>query len=106
MQSVYKFPLAMKIVHDVDNGKLSLDSKIHIDKKEWVEGTWSPMRDHYNSGTVDINLREILSYTVSGMDNIGCDILFRVSAAPGEGDGYIHPLGIKYMAMPTTEAGT
>ncbi|HEX9503147.1 MAG TPA: class A beta-lactamase, subclass A2 [Patescibacteria group bacterium] len=104
MQSVYKFPLAMKILHDVDNGKLSLDSKIHIDKKEWVEGTWSPMRDHYNSGTVDINLREILSYTVSGSDNIGCDILFRVAGGPGEVNDYIHQLGIKEIAIATTEA--
>jgi beta-lactamase class A len=104
MQSVYKFPLAIKILHDVDNGKLSLDRKIHIDKKEWSEGTWSPMRDHYNGGTVDITLREILSYTVSCSDNIGCDILFRLAGGPGEVNDYIHQLGIKEIAIKATEA--
>src|SRR5258708_8900068 len=46
MQSVYKFPLAMKILHDVDNGTLSLDSIIHIYKKEKLEGTSTPLRYH------------------------------------------------------------
>ena len=44
MQSVFKFPWVLKILHDVDDGKLSLDRKIHIDKKDWVKGTLSPMR--------------------------------------------------------------
>lgn len=61
----------MKILRDVDMGQLSLDRKIHIDKRDWVAGTWSPMRDQYNSGTVDITLREILRYTVSASDNNG-----------------------------------
>jgi len=104
MQSVFKFPLALKILHDVDNGRLSLDRKIHIDKTDWVAGTWSPMRDQYKSGTVDISLREILRYTVSASDNNGCDILFRLAGGPGKVNDYIHRLGIKDIAIVATEA--
>lgn len=104
MQSVFKFPLALKIFSDVDKGQLSLDKKIHIDKADWVAGTWSPMRDHYNSATVDITLREILRYTVSASDNNGCDILFRLAGGPGKVNDYIHRLGIKDIAIAATEA--
>ncbi|HTR29426.1 MAG TPA: class A beta-lactamase, subclass A2 [Puia sp.] len=104
MQSVFKFPLAIKILHDVDNGQLSLDRIIHIDKMDWVDGTWSPMRDRYNGGTVDITLREILRYTVSASDNNGCDILFRLVGGPRKVNEYIHQLGIKDIAIGATEA--
>lgn len=32
MQSVYKFPLALAVLNQVDKGKLSLDQKIHVTK--------------------------------------------------------------------------
>ena len=104
MQSVFKFPLAIKILHDVDKGRLSLDSMIHLDKTDWVAGTWSPMRDRYNSETVDITLREIIDYTVSASDNNGCDILFRLAGGPRKVNDYIHRLGIKNIAIVATEA--
>jgi beta-lactamase class A len=104
MQSVFKLPLAMKILHDVDRGQLSLDSKIHIDKADWIAGTWSPMRDQYNSQTVDISLREILRFTVSASDNNGCDILFRLAGGPSMVNDYIHLLGIKDISIVATEA--
>jgi beta-lactamase class A len=104
MQSVFKFPLAMKILHDVDRGQLSLDAKIHIDKADWIAGTWSPMRDQYNSETADITLREILRFTVSASDNNGCDILFRLAGGTSKVNDYIHRLGIKNIAIVATEA--
>ena len=33
MQSVFKFPIALTILSEVDKGKLSLDQKIEIKKK-------------------------------------------------------------------------
>src|SRR5688572_3979370 len=34
MQSVYKFPLAMAVLHQVDEGKYSLDHKMVVDKSD------------------------------------------------------------------------
>jgi len=103
MQSVFKFPLAMYILDQVDKGKLSLDQKVRIRKKDWAP-TWSPMRDHYKGGDVELPLREVLGYTVSNSDNFGCDLLFGLAGGPGRVHAYIQGLGIKDISIAATEA--
>jgi len=103
MQSVYKFPLAMAVLHQVDKGKFSLDQKIHVTKKDLLPNTWSPLREKYPNGEVDLTLREILSATVSESDNNGCDILFRLLGGPKKVNAYIHSLGVKGIAIVATE---
>ena len=103
MQSVFKFPLALAVLSDVDKGILSLDQKIHISKKDLLPDTWSPLREKYPNGNVDIALSEILTYTVSESDNNGCDILFRIEGGPSKVNKYIHSLGIKEINIAATE---
>lgn len=102
MQSVYKFPLAMAVLDQVDKGKLSLTQKIHINKSDLLP-TWSPIRKKYPQGNVDLPLSEILSYTVSQSDNNGCDILFRLLGGTGNVHRYIQGLGVKDIAIAATE---
>jgi beta-lactamase class A len=104
MQSVYKFPLGLYILHQVDQGRLSLDQTISIRKKDWEMNTHSPMRDKYQAGDVDVSLREVLGYTITFSDNNGCDLLFRLAGGPGKVNDYVHGLGIKDMAIVATEA--
>lgn len=103
MQSVYKFPLAVAVLHEVDRGNLSLDMKIGIRKKDLLPETWSPLRDKYPQGGVEIPLSEILRYTVSMSDNNGCDILFRLIGGPAKVEAYIRSIGITGMAFAATE---
>jgi len=103
MQSVYKFPLAMAVLDQVDKGKLSLSQKIHIAPKDLLPNTWSPLREKYPKGNVDIKLSEILSYTVSQSDNNGCDILFRLLGGPKKVDEYIQSIGVKSIVIAATE---
>jgi beta-lactamase class A len=103
MQSVYKFPLALAVLHQVDIGKLKLQQKIHITKEELLPNTWSPLRDKYQGGNVDLPLSEIIATTVSQSDNNGCDILFRLVGGPKEVEKYIHDLGVRGIAIAATE---
>ncbi len=103
MQSVYKFPLAIAALHQVDDGKLSLSQPIHIDKKDLLPNTWSPLREKYPKGNVDIPLSEIIGYTVSQSDNNGCDILFRLLGGAKNVNDYIHSIGIEDIAIVGTE---
>ena len=103
MQSVYKFPLAMAVLHEVDKGKFALDQKILVTKKDLLPNTWSPMREKYPEGNVELTLAEILSFTVSQSDNNGCDILFRLLGGTANVDKYIKSLGIKDMSIVATE---
>ncbi len=103
MQSVFKFPLALTVLNEIDKGTFSLDQKIHITKEDLHPNTWSPLRKKYPDGNVDITLRELLAYTVSESDNNGCDILFRLVGGTEKVNQFIHALGINGMAIVATE---
>lgn len=104
MQSVYKFPLAMMILHEVDMGHLSLDQHIHITQQELDTNTWSPIAQYFPRQDVDIKLSDLIIYTVSKSDNNGCDVLFRLAGGTAAVDEYIHSLGVNGIAIKTTEA--
>ena len=97
MQSVFKFPLAMAVLNQVDAGKLSLNQKIFVTKKELRTDTWSPLQKKYPDGNTEISIAELIQYTVSESDNNGCDILFKLLGGPKNVQNYIRKLGIKDM---------
>jgi len=103
MQSVYKFPLAMAVLSEVNKGNLSLEQKIHIKKEDLLPNTWSPVRDKYPEGNIDLTVAELLSYTVSQSDNNGCDILFRLLGGTTQVNKYIHDLGVGEIMIAATE---
>jgi len=102
MQSVYKFPLAMAVLKNVDEGKLKLDQMVFVKKSE-LHNTWSPLKDKYPEGNVNISIAELLSYTISRSDNNTCDILFKLVGGPKAVNDYIHSLGFKKIAITATE---
>ena len=103
MQSVYKFPLALAVLGQVDRGKLALDQKISVTKSDLRPDTWSPLREAYPNGG-EIALSDLLRYTISQSDNNGCDILFRVAGGTKAVEKYIRKnLGVKGMSIVATE---
>lgn len=102
MQSVYKFPLALAVLDQVDKGKLSLEQQVHVSKDDYFP-TWSPLMKKYPDANVDLPLSEILYFTAAQSDNAGCDILFRIIGRPAVADRYIHGLGVKDIAIINTE---
>lgn len=77
MQSVFKFHIAVVVLAEVDKGNLSLNQKIYIKKTDLTLDTWSPIKAKFPNG-VKLTLAEIIRYTISESDNIGCDILLRL----------------------------
>lgn len=102
MQSTYKFPLAMYILHLADSGKLNLNKTIKISDKEMNQDTWSPIADSFKNGTT-LTIREIMRYMVSMSDNIACDIMFREAGGTENVNTYIHSLGVQGIAIKATE---
>jgi len=100
MQSVYKYHLALTVLHQVDQGKFSLDQKILIDKKlvDLYTNLWSPLREKYPNGA-ELPLAEILEYTVALSDNLGCDLLFKLVGGTSYVQSYFHENGIKDIAI-------
>lgn len=103
MQSVYKFHLALAVLSEVDKGKWTLEQKIKVTKKDLLPNIWSPLREKYPNGEVELPLREILEYTVVQSDNNGCDILFRLVGGTKVVDKYIKSIGINEVNIVGTE---
>ncbi|PWB28404.1 class A beta-lactamase, subclass A2 [Flavobacterium sp. HTF] len=103
LMSVFKFHIALTVLNKVDEGKLSLDQKIFIKKKDLHENTWSPMRDDYPEGNIDLTLDKLLRYTVSHSDNNGCDVLIKLVGGTKEIQKFITKQGIKDFVIKVNE---
>ncbi|MEC5156145.1 class A beta-lactamase, subclass A2 [Chryseobacterium sp. MP_3.2] len=95
MLSVFKFHIALKVLNEVDQGKFSLDQKILIKKSDLLENTWSPIREKYPEGNIEIPLSELLKYAVAQSDNNGCDILLRLLGGPSIVQKFMNENGIE-----------
>ncbi|MEG0334068.1 MAG: class A beta-lactamase [Akkermansia sp.] len=74
MMSVFKFPLALSVLARVDRGEMSLDQKIKVYPDQWMQETWSPMRDQFPQGG-EFAIRDLLKFTMEQSDNNACDLL-------------------------------
>lgn len=103
MQSVYKFPIAMAVLHAVDQGKFQLDQQVHVTKADYIPVGHSPLRDEHPEGNVDVSLRELLRLNVAESDGSACDVLLRLLGGTAVADKYVHTLGVKEISIATTE---
>jgi beta-lactamase class A len=102
MQSVFKFHIALALLSQIDKGKFSLDQKIKIEKKDLLPNLYSPIRDKYPDG-VTLAISEILEYTVSQSDNIGCDVLLKLIGGPRVVEAYFKNNNFKDLSIKINE---
>jgi beta-lactamase class A len=95
MQSVFKLPLALTILHQVQQGRFTLEQPIQFQKSDLIlPKPYSPLQDKYPKAGVDVPLRDLLQMTVSLSDNTAADILLRLAGGPKIVEGYIASLGV------------
>ena len=103
LMSVFKFHIALAVLSKVDEGKLSLDQKIFIKKKDLLPDTWSPIREEFPEGNIYLTLDKLLRYTVSHSDNNGCDILLNLIGGTKTVQKFINKQGIKDFVIKVNE---
>lgn len=103
LMSVFKFHIALAVLNQVDKGKLKLDQKFFIKKEELLPDTWSPIRDQYPKGNMNLTLDQLLRYTVSHSDNNGCDILLNIIGGTAAVQKFINRQGIKDFTIQVNE---
>lgn len=95
MQSVFKLPLALTVLHQVEQGSLSLDQAIHFRPDDRIlPQTYSPLQEKYPNADVDVPLKELLRLAVSLSDNVATDILLRTAGGPNAVSDYVASLGV------------
>lgn len=93
LMSVVKFHQAVALANQLHRKGMSMDTKIRIRKKDLKRNTYSPLRDTYPKGGVELSVRELIRYTLQLSDNNACDILFKHFGGPETTDRYIRGLG-------------
>lgn len=104
MQSVFKFPIALKVLSDVDKDKITLGDSVFISSAELKKKTWSTIQEKYPNGNVKIALSDILYYTIALSDNIGCDVLLKNYGGTSSVNHYLKSIGIENMTIKRNEA--
>lgn len=103
MQSVFKFHIALAILNKIDHNHYNLTDSIYLKKSDIIPNLWSPIREKYPNGNINIPLSEIIKYTVAQSDNTGCDKLLNLLGGPAQVNSYIHSLGITDINIANTE---
>jgi beta-lactamase class A len=105
MQSVFKTPLALTVLHMVEQGKWTFDEPIRFRASDRIlPKTVSPLQDKYPAGEVEIPLGELLRLTVLEADNVAADILLRTIGGPDVVNEYLASLGIRGFHLQDDEA--
>jgi beta-lactamase class A len=103
MQSVYKLPISMAVMKQVDTGKIRLDQKVKIAKEDFIgRAAHSPIRDRYPNGT-EISVSELLTFALSESDGTASDVLMKLAGGPEAVQAYLSELGITDLKIVDTE---
>ena len=106
MQSVFKYPLALTVLHLADTGKLFpdqrpgepipkiLDRNVRFLPEDRIPNTYSPLQDRYPDANVDVPLRELIRLVAGKSDNSASETLLRIVGGPSVVQDYIRSLGI------------
>ncbi len=106
MQSVFKLPLAIAVLHAVEQGRFTLDQPVRFLPSDRILPTvYSPLQTAHPEANVDVPLRELLQGTVSLSDNVAADILLRLMGGPQVVQAYMESLGLKDFHLMDGEKG-
>lgn len=95
MQSVFKLPLVLTILHQVELGRFTLDQPVSFQKRDLIDPKpYSPLQDRYPNAGVEVPLRELLELTVGRSDNTAADMLLRLAGGEKAVAEYVASLGV------------
>jgi beta-lactamase class A len=103
MQSVYKLPIGMAVMKQVDDGKIKLEQKVRVTKDDFgSRGQHSPIRDKNPNGT-ELTVNELLRFAISESDGTASDVLLKLAGGPQAIQAYLTELKITNMIVLNTE---
>jgi len=102
MQSTFKSPLAMAVLHQVELGKLQLDQPVRFLKSDRY-ATYSPLQDEFPNADVDVPLRKLLKVMAEESDNIAANILLRAIGGPETLQQYLDSFGLSAIHQQDSE---
>ena len=74
-----------------------------IKKSDLLENTWSPIRERFPEGDIEMPLGLLIKYTVAESDNNGCDILLRLIGGTETVQKFINSKGVRNFTIKVNE---
>lgn len=103
MQSVYKLPIAVAVLRQVDAGTLSLNQPVQIRPSDLVPSSrYSPIARNSPNGT-RMTVSALLDAMVRISDGTASDVLMTLAGGPQQVTASLRSLGIQSMSVATTE---
>jgi beta-lactamase class A len=103
MQSVYKLPIAMAVLRQVDEGKLKLEQRVRVEKSDYLrQGQHSPIRDKNPKG-VELSVAELVRYAVSESDGTASDVLLKLVGGAGAVSEYLKGIQVSELVVANSE---
>jgi beta-lactamase class A len=98
MQSVFKLPIAMEVLHQIDEKKLDLARVVALGPEDARPGV---------AGTIAVpaqkSIRELLEAMIITSDNVACDKLLALVGGPAAVGARLRSLGIDQITIRYTE---
>jgi beta-lactamase class A len=102
LYSVFKLPLAIAVLKDVEEGRLRLDQKVHVTPAEIVPGT--PENTALWKRPVDVTIEWLIDLSISRSDNTSSEKLLEVVGGPLKVTERMRSLGIQNVDIHSTPA--
>ena len=102
LYSVFKLPLAIAIIKDVEENHLRLDQKVHGTPAEIVPGT--PGNAALWEKPTIYEVRELIDFSISRSDNTSADKLLELAGGPQKVTERLKSLGFQNLDIHTTVA--
>lgn len=104
MQSVYKLPIAMAVLHGVEQGRLTLTQNLRFLPSDLIApDQYSLLQQQHPHANVDVPVETLLRLVVSESDGAASDILLRTIGGPAAANAYVKSLGIIGITIMDTE---
>ena len=92
LYSVFKLPLAVAVLQDVEAGKLSLDQKVRVEPEEAAPGV-KANSDLWREAS-DRTIRELLEFSIARSDNTSSDKMLELVGGPSVVTERMRALGL------------
>lgn len=101
--SMFKFPVALAVLHRMEQQGTPLDTVFSLTPDDLKTDTYSPLRERFPERRAEVRMDSLLAYSVSLSDNNACDVLLRYAGGPQAVEQYVHSLGITDMHISASE---
>jgi beta-lactamase class A len=102
LYSVFKLPLAVAILKDVEEKRLQLDQKVHITPDDIIPGT--PGNTALWQKPVDVTIERLIEVSIARSDNTSSDKLLQLVGGPGKVTERMRSLGFSNLDIHSTIA--